>query len=368
MYLEEGNLSTEGAWKWDLTANKWFLSTSWLDIHGFIEAPMDLQEFYLIIHPDDVKRVKEELEHVLAVGGGYDIEYRIYRRQSTDVRYLRGLGEVAVDLVGRPIVLVGAVMDVTASKQTQEALKKAGERALTSKRIKSEFLANMSHEIRTPLNGIMGMLQLIQTTGLDNEQLEYIELAYKAAENLKMLLNGILELSMMEFGKDNVIEIEFNLNEVIKSIEDIFSHISKNNTNSLSFICDSNIPEKLIGDKQRLMQILFNIMGNANKFTQKGEIILQAFLIPTTQEKVCRVLFIISDTGEGISEERMESILAGSPHNNISCVNYRIGYEGSGLGLPLVKRLVELIKGNACIESQKGQGTSVYVSLPFNLP
>lgn len=252
-------------------------------------------------------------------------------------------------------------------RQSEKENKEARIAAEEASRSKSEFLANMSHEIRTPLNGIMGMLQVIQMTELDDEQTEYIEMATKASKRLSRLLSDILDLSRIEADKMEMREEEFLLSEIMQSIEDIFSHGNKENRNLLAINIDPRLPLSLIGDSTRLTQVLFNLVGNATKYTQNGHVDVQAYAMPSYRINQCRILFKIEDNGPGIPDDFLNKVFETFSQAHDSNTPYSRQYEGAGLGLPLAKRVVDLMGGNVSIVSKQNHGTCVYVCLNFKI-
>ena len=267
---------------------------------------------------------------------------------------------------GTPVGLEGVLREVTGRVRSQEALRRAKEEAEAASRAKSEFLSNMSHELRTPLNGVMGMLQILSVSdGLSDEELGYVNTALRSGRSLTMLLGDILDLSRVEAGRLRLSREEFVLVEVLEEIADTFVDTSSSRGVSLELDAGPGLPRRLVGDPVRLRQVLFNLVGNAVKFTSHGRVTLGAYVLAASGPGRCRLLFMVSDTGIGIPEEAMDIIF--DPFTQVDASHTR-SYQGAGLGLQIVKRLVELMDGGLGVESEVGAGTTVYCSLPFDLP
>uniref|UniRef100_I2Q4S9 Sensory/regulatory protein RpfC n=1 Tax=Desulfovibrio sp. U5L TaxID=596152 RepID=I2Q4S9_9BACT len=243
-----------------------------------------------------------------------------------------------------------------------EAMLLAKETAENASRSKSEFLANMSHEIRTPLNGVLGMLQLMTTTPLDTEQKEYVLAAIQSSKRLTRLLSDILDLSRIEAGRLVIQEGEFTLASLRTSVLELFFVAAKDKGLSLDFTLDPALPPRLVGDEARLRQILFNLVGNALKFTEKGSVTVEAVALGEKDAAPARVLFTVTDTGIGIPSDRLRDIFEPFVQAEGS---YTRRFQGAGLGLSIVKKLVGLMGGSLEIDTAPGEGTTCYLSLPF---
>jgi len=246
-----------------------------------------------------------------------------------------------------------------------ETLRNAKISAETANRAKSEFLANMSHEIRTPLNGVLGMLQLIKASGVTGELEIYAEMGIRAGQRLTGLLGDILDLSRIEAGRMPIGSQSFALSDLKNALSETFSpmHYSKRLTFTISAAPD--VPTHVVGDEVRVRQILFNLIGNAMKFTEHGEVQLEIYPLLPHPSGMARLLFIVSDTGPGIPDEKIGQICA--PFVQVS-KDFTRTHQGAGLGLTIAQHLIDAMGGTLTFESTLGQGTTAYLTLQFTIP
>jgi len=253
--------------------------------------------------------------------------------------------------------------DITERMKAEAELKSAKLKAEEANKSKSEFLANMSHELRTPLNGIVGMLQLLETTSLDSEQKEYVELSTKAANRLTRLLTDLLDFSKIESGKLVLYNEKFKTSEIRDSILELFKGPAQEKGLNLVFTMDESIPEFLVCDGSRLIQILFNLVGNGIKFTDTGSITVDVAPITSPDNCLVAVQITVSDTGIGIPAARLDEIF--EPFTQIDG-SYVRNHQGAGLGLSVIKRLLALMGGEIFIESTEAVGTTARVVIPMD--
>ena len=258
----------------------------------------------------------------------------------------------------------GFLRDITEKKQARYALVRAKEDAEAASRAKSEFLANMSHELRTPLNGILGMMQLVEMSGLNTKQQGYIDNAIKSGQRLTELLSNILDLSKIEKGRMVLEEKPVLIRRVIQSIAEIFAVTCFEKGITFDVFVDERIPQSVMGDDIRIKSILFNLVGNAVKFTEQGQVKLDAYLLNDDTAGIIRVLFIVRDTGVGIADEAQARIFEPFVQAE-GC--YTRKFEGAGLGLSVVRRMLDLMGGTLCFDSVEGKGSSFYTSVPFRV-
>jgi len=263
------------------------------------------------------------------------------------------------DKNGRVTGLVGIGHDITHLKKVQEEMQKAREAAEAASRAKSEFLANMSHEIRTPLNGVMGMTDLALDTELTTEQREYLETVKMSGDSLLTVINDILDFSKIEAGKIDLEALDFNLRE---SLETTLKTLAmRADEKGLELMCEvaPEVPEMVRGDSSRLRQIVVNLVGNAIKFTDTGEIAVKVQL-EAREGTDCICRFTVADTGIGIPEDKRESIF--DPFSQADTSTTR-KYGGTGLGLTISTRLVEMMGGKIWVESELGRGSQFHFTV-----
>ncbi len=307
------------------------------------------------IDPRDRPRVQAAWARQSQSNDVFKQEYRMLRSDEKEV-WTANASRLITDLDGKPLRLIGAMQNITERKVSEAALLEAKEAAEAASHAKSAFLAAMSHEIRTPLNGVLGMAQAMAAGELSTIQAERLDVIRRSGENLLTILNDILDISKIEAGKLELESVEFDLSELARSVEALYSDIARGKGIYIEVTIQEAVRGTYLGDVTRARQILQNLVSNAIKFTEFGGVQVKISAHESGLE------FVVSDTGIGVPADRVPMLFEKFEQADVSTTR-RFG--GTGLGLAICRELAELFNGSIRATSVVGEGTSFFVFLPL---
>ena len=335
------------------------VNPAWERTLGFSPDELTRRPFLEFVHPEDLDSTIDEARHVMSGAGSVNFENR-YRCKDGSYRWL-SWSSTPMREEG---LIFCTVRDVTEQKRLADELRRAREAADAANQAKSDFLANVSHEIRTPMNAVIGMAQLLLDTALSPDQREYLVALSDAAESLLGLINDILDLSKIEAGMLELSPARFELRESLGNTLRTLGVRAHQKGLELAFRVAPDVPEALVGDAPRLRQVIVNLVGNAIKFTERGEVLVQVERDGGDDEGVM-LRFLVADTGIGIPADKQRLIFDAFTQVDGATTRH---HGGTGLGLAIAAQLVSLMGGELSVESAPGRGSRFRFRARFALP
>jgi len=342
-----------------------YANDKFCEISGFSRNELMGRRYELAASDLQPRSVYKDMARVLDSGKVWHGEIRT-RSRSGSLHWVNATVVPLRDERGKPTVTIAICTDITEQKQISQELRVAKEEAEAANRSKSDFLANMSHEIRSPMNGVIGMTELALDTDLTTEQREYLDIVKSSAESLLTVINDILDFSKIEAGKLLFEHIPFNLGRVI---DDTLKPLAlRAQDKGINLVCDiaPEVPLALLGDPGRLRQVLVNLIGNALKFTEQGDVSLRVRHLDSRRANGTDggIHFAITDSGIGIPADKLGAIFDAFSQEDSSTTRK---YGGTGLGLTISSRLVEALGGRIWVESEVGRGSTFHFSAQFTV-
>ena len=334
-------------------------------IFGYTSEEAVGKDLHQLIAPEKYHEAQKKAFSKFLVSGegnaiGKIVDLEVIRKNETIIPVQLSLSAIKMSSGWHS---VGILRDVTQQKRNEEELINAKTIAEEATHAKSEFLANMSHEIRTPMNAVIGFSELLKKTDMTVKQRDYINKIDASAKSLLGIINDILDFSKMEAGKLELESVDFRLDDVINNIISMNSNKASEKNIELINNIECDVPYCLVGDPLRVGQVLLNLVNNAVKFTNEGHVLVEVSLVDQTEQS-CRIRFAVSDTGIGLTKEQKEKLFSAFSQADTS-VTRRFG--GTGLGLTISKRLVEMMKGTISVESDFGVGSTFSFEIAFQM-
>ena len=352
-------------WDWQLPATQVFLTARWGELLGDIAADgyWEVPDLRARLHPDDLEALRTL---VLALLEGRSQRGVVQHRVRTADGWLWVETHAMVaehDPKGNPLRLMGTLADISERKRIEHDRVRAQEMAEQASRAKSEFLANISHEVRTPLNAIMGLTRMLTDSPLNTEQTEWLALMDSSAHTLLGLLNDILDLSRIEAGKLDIENLRFDLHQMLEQVTAVYAVLARAKSLSVRFDLSSALPQWVMGDSERLRQVMSNLLSNAVKFTPEGGLIeVRATALAPAGDTQQRLQVQVRDNGVGIAQHLQATIFDAFTQADASTAR---SHGGSGLGLAICAHLARLMGGDIALQSAPGAGSIFTVTLPL---
>lgn len=351
--------ANEGIWTTDDLGRNLFLNDRMLEMLGY-QASELIGRRALELAPAELREVQSARMQDRLWGRTDAYETAFVRKDGSILWALVG-ATPRLDAAGKPAGSLAMVSDLTSRRAAEEELKAAQSEALDATRVKSEFLASMSHEIRTPLTGLLGMVELLRATALDEEQVGYADAISRSGDALMTIINDILDISKVEAGKLDLETIDFKIRLVVEEVAELMAPRAQSKGVELIVAINPLVPEWVRGDPARLRQVLLNLISNSVKFTDRGEIIVS--VQPALGAGMRRgIEFEVSDTGVGISEATQKRLFEKFAQGDVSTARK---HGGTGLGLAISRQLVELMGGEIGVRSEPGKGSEFHFTCVF---
>ncbi len=359
-----------GSWEWDVENDQITSSPEDNRLFGRHDdaPPHSFDAALQAVHPDDRKRIEEVKRRAVDEGTAYSCDYRILMPDGSE-RVIFEQADVTCDQAGRAILVTGINLDITDRYRAQERLRGAMHEAEAASEAKSQFLANMSHELRTPLNAIIGYSEILKEDALERGASSFIpdlEKINVAGRHLLELINDVLDLSRIEAGRAELVLETVDLLPVVNEVAETVQPLVSLNNNRFALDCPDDIGE-MYTDVTKLRQILFNLLSNASKFTESGDIGLRVsrFADEAKAGGAEWIRFVVSDTGIGIAPEDQDSVFMAFERSEAGRASR---YDGTGLGLAICRHYCEMMGGVISVESGEGRGSAFTVRLPAVTP
>ncbi len=355
-----------GTWEWNFLTGEININSRYAQISGYeLEdfTPFTIEIRKALTFPEDELKSEELINKLFK--GELEFFHLELRTKQKDGRWRWVLDHgriVKWRADGTPLLMYGTRYDISDRKKSEIELVKAMHKAEAANIAKSQFLANISHEIRTPMNGVIGMIELLQMTEMNSKQQEYLDICKSSSFSLLRVINDILEYSKIEARRTKLDKIKFNFNDLISETVSLHKPSMIKKGIDFNITIEDGIPTVLIGDLNKLRQVLTNIIGNAIKYTDHGNILLHVKKAEETQKQVT-LEWLIEDTGIGISPDNLENIF--NSFNQADNTNTR-KYGGTGLGLSICKGLIDLMQGEIWVESKLKEGSRFYFTCIFD--